>query len=180
MVLTTTLRALKAIGESLREQLDGKLDVLIQGQLSKRELVERFRLGDGLGGKGCVLVASASFWEGIDIPGEALQLVIIDKLPFPPPGDPLVEARCQRLESQGRSAFSDYSVPEAAVALKQGAGRLIRRESDHGILVVGDTRLVQMGYGRRLLAALPPMARLNTPEEFRDALQALNESSSQH
>ena len=180
MVLTTTLRALKAIGESLREQLDGKLDVLIQGQLSKRELVERFRLGDGLGGKGCVLVASASFWEGIDIPGEALQLVIIDKLPFPPPGDPLVEARCQRLESQGRSAFSDYSVPEAAVALKQGAGRLIRRESDRGILVVGDTRLVQMGYGRRLLAALPPMARLNTPEEFRDALQALNESSSQH
>ncbi len=173
MVLTTTLRALKAIGESLKTLLDGQLEVLVQGQMSKRELVERFRLGDANGGKGCVLVASASFWEGIDIPGEALQLVIIDKLPFPPPGDPLVEARCQRLESQGRSAFSDYSVPEAAVALKQGAGRLIRRESDRGILVIGDTRLVQMGYGRRLLAALPPMARLSTPEEFAIALDRL-------
>jgi ATP-dependent DNA helicase DinG len=174
MVLTTTLRALKAIGESLKQQLDGQLDVLVQGQASKRELVERFRIGDSQGGKGCVLVASASFWEGIDIPGEALQLVIIDKLPFPPPGDPLVEARCQRLESEGRSAFSDYSVPEAAVALKQGAGRLIRRETDRGILVVGDTRLVQMGYGRRLMAALPPMARLQTPEEFQSALALLN------
>ncbi len=174
MVLTTTLRALKAIGESLKTLLDGQLDVLVQGQMSKRELVDRFRVGDTQGGKGCVLVASASFWEGIDIPGEALQLVIIDKLPFPPPGDPLVEARCQRLESQGRSAFADYSVPEAAVALKQGAGRLIRRESDRGILVIGDTRLVQMGYGRRLMAALPPMARINTPEEFQQALAELN------
>ena len=175
MVLTTTLRALKAIGESLKTLLDGQLDVLVQGQMSKRELVERFRMGDANGGKGCVLVASASFWEGIDIPGEALQLVIIDKLPFPPPGDPLVEARCQRLESQGRSAFADYSVPEAAVALKQGAGRLIRRESDRGILVIGDTRLVQMGYGRRLLAALPPMTQLSTPEEFASALDQLSE-----
>ncbi len=176
MVLTTTLRALKAIGESLKQLLDSQLDVLVQGQMSKRELVERFRIGDTLGGKGCVLVASASFWEGIDIPGEALQLVIIDKLPFPPPGDPLVEARCQRLESQGRSAFADYSVPEAAVALKQGAGRLIRRESDRGILVIGDTRLVQMGYGRRLMAALPPMARINTPEEFQAALEQLGQA----
>ncbi len=174
MVLTTTLRALKAIGESLKQQLDGQLDVLVQGQLSKRELVERFRVGNSQGGRGCVLVASASFWEGIDIPGEALQLVIIDKLPFPPPGDPLVEARCQRLEREGRSAFADYSVPEAAVALKQGAGRLIRRESDRGILVIGDTRLVQMSYGRRLMAALPPMARLNTAEEFQAALAQLD------
>ncbi len=174
MVLTTTLRALKTIGDSLKTLLDGQLDVLVQGQMSKRELVDRFRVGDTQAGKGCVLVASASFWEGIDIPGEALQLVIIDKLPFPPPGDPLVEARCQRLESQGRSAFADYSVPEAAVALKQGAGRLIRRESDRGILVIGDTRLVQMGYGRRLMAALPPMARINTPEEFQQALAELN------
>jgi ATP-dependent DNA helicase DinG len=176
MVLTTTLRALKSIGESLKSSLDGQLDVLVQGQLSKRELVERFRTGDSMGGKGCVLVASASFWEGIDIPGEALQLVVIDKLPFPPPGDPLVEARCQRLEAEGRSAFADYSVPEAAVALKQGAGRLIRRESDRGILVVGDTRLVQMGYGRRLMNALPPMRRLSSAEEFAAALDALKTS----
>jgi ATP-dependent DNA helicase DinG len=99
--------------------------------------------------------------------------VVVDKLPFPPPGDPLVEARAQRLEGQGRSAFNDYFVPEAAVALKQGAGRLIRRESDQGLLVVCDTRLVSMGYGRRLLAALPPMRRLQSAQEFEQALDAL-------
>ncbi|MCY1559073.1 putative DnaQ family exonuclease/DinG family helicase [compost metagenome] len=99
--------------------------------------------------------------------------MVIDKLPFPPPGDPLVEARGQRLESQGRSPFNDYSVPEAAVALKQGAGRLIRSESDEGLLVVCDTRLVQMGYGRRLLAALPPMRRLADDAEFEEALERL-------
>jgi ATP-dependent DNA helicase DinG len=118
-------------------------------------------------------VASASFWEGVDVPGDALQLVVIDKLPFPPPGDPLVEARAQRLESQGRSSFNDYFVPEAAVALKQGAGRLIRRESDQGVLVVCDTRLVTMGYGRRLLAALPPMRKLQTRAEWLDTLDVL-------
>jgi ATP-dependent DNA helicase DinG len=98
-------------------------------------------------------------------------------LPFPPPGDPLVEARAQRLEAQGRSAFNDYFVPEAAVALKQGAGRLIRRESDQGLLVVCDTRLATMGYGRRLLAALPPMRRLGSKTEFQEALQRLARST---
>jgi ATP-dependent DNA helicase DinG len=176
MVLTTTLRALRAIGESLQARFEGSLEVevLVQGQWPKRRLIERFREGASGGGPGCVLVASASFWEGIDVPGEALELVIIDKLPFPPPGDPLVEARAQRLEAQGRSAFNDYFVPEAAVALKQGAGRLIRRESDHGLLVVCDTRLVSMGYGRRLLAALPPMRRIQSPDEFSDALERLS------
>ncbi len=172
MVLTTTLRALRAIGDVLqtRFQGSGAVEVLVQGQLPKRRLMERFRQGDEGGRPGCVLVASASFWEGVDVPGDALQLVIIDKLPFPPPGDPLVEARSQRLEAMGRSPFNDYFVPEAAVALKQGAGRLIRRESDSGILVVCDTRLVSMGYGRRLLAALPPMRQLQSVEEFEAAL----------
>jgi ATP-dependent DNA helicase DinG len=147
--------------------------VLVQGQWPKRRLIERFREGASQGRPGCVLVASASFWEGVDVPGEELQLVIIDKLPFPPPGDPLVEARAQRLEAEGRSAFNDYFVPEAAVALKQGAGRLIRRESDQGILVVCDTRLTSMGYGRRLLAALPPMRRLASREEFNEMLERL-------
>ena len=175
MVLTTTLRALRSIGEQLqaRFQATGEIEVLVQGQWPKRRLIERFREGAGEGRPGCILVASASFWEGVDVPGEALQLVMIDKLPFPPPGDPLVEARGQRLEAQGRSPFNDYFVPEAAVALKQGAGRLIRRESDQGLLVVCDTRLVQMGYGRRLLAALPPMRRLKDEAEFDDALAAL-------
>jgi ATP-dependent DNA helicase DinG len=175
MVLTTTLRALRAVGDELqrRFQGSGELEVLVQGQLPKRRLIERFREGRSEGRAGCVLVASASFWEGVDVPGEALQLVIIDKLPFPPPGDPLVEARAQRLQLQGRSPFNDYFVPEAAVALKQGAGRLIRRETDQGLLVVCDTRLATMGYGRRLLAALPPMRRLASKAQFDEALAAL-------
>jgi ATP-dependent DNA helicase DinG len=179
MVLTTTLRALRAIADELQRRFDGstEVEVLAQGQWPKRRLIERFREGASQGRPGCLLVASASFWEGIDVPGDALQLVIIDKLPFPPPGDPLVEARAQRLESQGRSAFNDYFVPEAAVALKQGAGRLIRRESDHGVLVVCDTRLATMGYGRRLMAALPAMRRLTSREEFSEALERLSNAA---
>ena len=175
MLLTTTLRALRAIGETLQTHFEGsrEVEVLVQGQLPKRRLIERFREGSSDGRPGCLLVASASFWEGVDVPGDALQLVIIDKLPFPPPGDPLVEARAQRLETQGRSSFNDYFVPEAAVALKQGAGRLIRRESDQGLLVVCDTRLASMGYGKRLIGALPPMRRLQTGDEFVQALEDL-------
>ena len=175
LVLTTTLRALRTVGDALQVRFGvaGGLEVLVQGQAPKRQLMERFRQGAQNGLPGCVLVASATFWEGFDVPGEALQLVVIDKLPFPPPGDPLVEARSRRLEEAGRSAFTDYSLPEAAVALRQGAGRLIRHESDHGVLVVADTRLASMGYGRRLRAALPPMRRLQTQEEFEAALDAL-------
>lgn len=175
MVLTTTLRALRAIGEALQTRFEasGEVEVLVQGQWPKRRLIDRFREGAGQGRSGCVLVASASFWEGVDVPGDALQLVIIDKLPFPPPNDPLVEARTRRLEAGGRSPFNDYFVPEAAVALKQGAGRLIRRESDRGVLVVCDTRLATMGYGRRLLAALPPMRRLASAAEFDELLDSL-------
>jgi len=144
----------------------GDFEVLVQGTMPKRMLIERFRQGSTAGQRGCVLVASASFWEGIDVPGDALQLVIIDKLPFPPPNDPMVEARSKALEAEGRSAFNDYFVPEAAVALKQGAGRLIRRETDQGVLVVCDIRLISMGYGKRLLRALPPMKRLNSGQEM--------------
>lgn len=175
LVLTTTLRALRSISEALQAHFSasGVLEVLVQGEKPKRELMERFRQGSEGGRAGCILVASASFWEGFDVPGDALQLVVVDKLPFPPPNDPLVQARSRRLEEQGRSAFSDYYLAEAAVALKQGAGRLIRRESDQGVLIVCDTRLVQMGYGRRLLAALPPMRRLASEEELMQALEAL-------
>ena len=174
MVLTTTLRALRLIGDALQVRFDGgEVEVLVQGQMPKRRLIERFREGASQGRAGCVLVASASFWEGVDVPGDALELVVIDKLPFPPPGDPLVEARSSRLESQGRNAFNDYYVPEAAVALKQGAGRLIRRESDRGVLALCDSRLATMGYGRRLLAALPPMRRLGSVEDYEAALDEL-------
>ena len=179
LVLTTTLRALRAVGDALQVRFDGgaELEVLVQGQMPKRRLIERFREGDREGGPGCVLVASASFWEGVDLPGDELQLVVIDKLPFPPPGDPLVEARSRRLEGQGRSPFNDYHLPEAAVALKQGAGRLIRRETDHGILIVCDSRLATMGYGRRLLGALPPMRRLATAADLEAALDELAAST---
>ncbi|MGB3072467.1 MAG: ATP-dependent DNA helicase [Ottowia sp.] len=174
MILTTTLRALRTIGDQLAERFDGSgIEVLVQGQLPKRVLMDRFRAANEPGQAGAVLVASASFWEGVDLPGDTLQLVVIDKLPFPPPGDPLVEARCRRIEGEGRSAFSDYSIPEAAVALKQGAGRLIRRETDTGLLMICDTRLTSMGYGKRLLAALPPMRRLANEAEFQEALQDL-------
>jgi len=179
LVLTTTTKALQAIGAALQAQfgLFSDLEVLVQGQAPKQLLLERFRAGrqgEGQGGgRGCILVASATFWEGVDMPGDALELVVIDKLPFPPPDDPLVEARSQQLEAVGRSAFRDYMLPEAAMALKQGAGRLIRRETDQGVLVICDTRLVAKTYGRRLLAALPPMRRLQTSADYDAALQAL-------
>jgi len=144
------------------------LTVLVQGSEPRRALLQRF--GDG---RGCVLVGSQSFWEGIDMPGDALQCVLIDKLPFPPPNDPLVEARVRQLREQGRNPFDDYFVAEAAVSLKQGAGRLIRTESDRGLLVLCDPRLRQMRYGRRLLAALPPMDRLTEEAEALDWLAEL-------
>jgi ATP-dependent DNA helicase DinG len=157
-VLTTTLRSLQAIGAQLRAAFDASgeaIEVLVQGQASKRQMMQRF-----LEAPHAVLVGSQSFWEGVDVPGEALQCVVIDKLPFPPPNDPLVEARVKRLEAQGRNAFAEYFLAEAAVSLKQGAGRLIRSESDRGLLVVCDPRMATMSYGRRLFAALPPMTRV--------------------
>ena len=166
-VLTTTLRVLPLLAEAIREAAPD-LTVLMQGSEPRRALLQRF--GDG---RGCVLVGSQSFWEGIDMPGDALQCVLIDKLPFPPPNDPLVEARVRQLREQGRNPFDDYFVAEAAVSLKQGAGRLIRTESDRGLLVLCDPRLRQMRYGRRLLAALPPMGRLTDEAEALDWLTEL-------
>ena len=179
LVLTTTLNAMRTIGEALTAALGqtGELEVLVQGQGPKRRLMERFREGAQQGGMGCILVASASFWEGFDVPGDALQLVVIDKLPFPPPNDPLVEARSQRLECLGKSSFSDYSLPEAAVALKQGAGRLIRSENDRGLLVVCDPRLTGMSYGKRLMSSLPPMRRIDNELDFEAAVLELTKTS---
>jgi len=179
LVLTTTLNAMRTIGEALTAALGqtGELEVLVQGQGPKRRLMERFREGAEQGGMGCILVASASFWEGFDVPGDALQLVVIDKLPFPPPNDPLVEARSQRLECLGKSSFSDYSLPEAAVALKQGAGRLIRSENDRGLLVVCDPRLTGMSYGKRLMSSLPPMRRIENELDFEAAVLQLTKTS---
>ncbi|MBY0411057.1 MAG: ATP-dependent DNA helicase, partial [Burkholderiaceae bacterium] len=178
LVLTTTLKALRTVGEILQARFAGQgLEVLVQGEWPKWRLMERFREGASLGQAGCVLVASATFWEGFDVPGDALQLVVIDKLPFPPPGEPLVQARTRRIEQAGGKAFTSYVLAETAIALKQGAGRLIRKETDRGILVVGDTRLVTMGYGKRLIAALPPMRRLESEDDFKAALFVLTKPS---
>ena len=175
LVLTTTLKALQAISASLRSALGlfADLDVLVQGEAPKLALIQRFMAAGAGAGRGAILVASATFWEGVDLPGDVLQLVVIDKLPFPPPDDPLVEARSRLLESVGRAAFHDYMLPEAALALKQGAGRLIRSETDRGVLVICDSRLVTMGYGAKLISALPPMRVLTGAPEFEAALDQL-------
>ncbi|RRD39238.1 ATP-dependent DNA helicase [Comamonadaceae bacterium OH3737_COT-264] len=173
LVLTTTLKALHHIGQALRQALliCEHIEVLVQGEQSKQRLMELFR--NPAPGKGYVLVASATFWEGFDVPGDALQLVVIDKLPFPPPHDPLIQARARRYEQQGESAFARLFVPEAAIALKQGAGRLIRTETDKGILALCDPRVLQKGYGRQLLASLPPMARMRSASHFAEAVRRL-------
>lgn len=169
LVLTTTLRATSRMATQLQALVsEGRcepMQVLAQGHGSKRALLARFRAA-AASPQGAVLVASASFWEGVDLAGDVLQLLVIDKLPFPPPDDPLIEARARQLERQGESAFSACYLPQAALALKQGAGRLIRSESDRGVLVIGDRRLLTRSYGQRLLGALPPMRRLVDEEEL--------------
>ena len=170
-VLTTTLRNLATISDALRQEFEtagDAIQVLQQGAAPKRLLLQRF-----VEDPRAVLVGSASFWEGIDVPGDALQCVLIDKLPFPPPNDPLVEARVARLEREGRNAFSEYFVAEAAIALKQGGGRLIRTEHDKGLLIVCDPRMAGMNYGRRLREALPPMTPLPTFDAAVEWLQLL-------
>jgi ATP-dependent DNA helicase DinG len=175
-VLTTTLRALPLVAETLRAELDAagarEVEVLVQGSGPKRALLQRF-----LAAPAAVLVGSQTFWEGIDVPGDALQCVLIDKLPFPPPNDPLVEARVKRVEQAGGNAFNECFVADAAVSLKQGAGRLVRSETDRGLLVVCDPRMARMPYGRRLVAALPPMGRV---EDESEALAWLVELASSH
>lgn len=173
LVLTTTLKAVSRMAEHLQGLVaQGRcapLRVLAQGRLSKRALLTRFREAN----EPSVLVASAAFWEGVDLAGDVLQLLVIDKLPFAPPDDPLMQARGQRLESRGLSAFNDAFLPEAAMALKQGAGRLIRAEADQGILVIGDRRLITRSYGNRLLQALPAMRRLVDEADMEAGLDAL-------
>jgi len=154
-LLFTTLRAMRYAHELVQEQLkkeDLEFPLMVQGEGSRTELLERFRrLGNA------VLVASSSFWEGVDVRGEALSLVVIDKLPFAPPGDPVLEARLERIRNEGRNAFVEYQLPQTAIALKQGAGRLIRDEADRGVLMICDPRLTTKSYGRRIIASLPPM-----------------------
>ncbi len=134
--------------------------LMVQGEGTRTELLERFRkLGNA------VLVASHSFWEGVDVKGDALSLVVIDKLPFAAPDDPVLAARIDAINQSGGNAFMHYQVPHAAIKLKQGAGRLIRDESDRGVLMIGDTRLVDKPYGKRIWQSLPPMRRTRLESE---------------
>lgn len=176
LVLATTLKAMHLISRAMAKALDeSQIEVLVQGQAPKLALLARFRKSGRDGFLPSVLVASASYWEGIDIPGDALQLVVIDKLPFTPPDDPVQQARALKIENEGGNAFKELHLTQAAVALRQGAGRLIRSETDRGLLMVCDRRLISASYGKKLLAALPPMRRLHTQEAFLQALRELPE-----
>ena len=148
LVLTSSYRAL----EVLRARIVGRVpyEVLVQGELPRERLLERFRSEVG-----SVLLATSTFWQGVDIPGESLSLLVIDKLPFSAPGDPLHEARCEAVEANGGDWFRDFALPTAMLQLRQGFGRLIRGHSDRGVVAILDPRLRTRAYGRAFLAALP-------------------------
>jgi len=161
-LLFTSHRALAEGAALLRRRWGGSppYRLYVQGESPREQLLNAFRAdGDG------VLLGTASFWEGVDVKGDALRLVIIDKLPFASPEDPLVKARIDHIQARGGNPFRDHQLPEAALALKQGVGRLIRSEQDYGAVVICDRRLLERAYGRTLLAALPAMRRTRDVEE---------------
>jgi len=166
-VLCTTLRAVKRVAERLREIFEQKKynwPLLVQGELGRTELLSQFRASGN-----AVLVGSQSFWEGVDVRGDALSVVIIDKLPFAPPDDPVLAARIAEMEKRGLNGFMNHQLPEAIINLKQGAGRLIRDENDRGVLMICDSRLISKPYGRRIWQSLPPFRRtreIGTVQEF--------------
>jgi ATP-dependent DNA helicase DinG len=162
-LLFTSLRAMQRAYEILQAEFDRKnlkYPLLIQGEGSRNELLTRFRDHGN-----AVLLGSQSFWEGVDVRGEALSLVIIDKLPFAPPDDPVLAARIAELNRQGRNAFMEFQLPRAIINLKQGAGRLIRDENDRGVLMICDPRLISKHYGKRIWQSLPPFKRTRVEAE---------------
>lgn len=164
-VLCTSLRAMREIHALLKEAfIENGIEspLLLQGDTTRTELLDRFRqLGNA------VLVGSQSFWEGVDVRGEALSVVIIDKLPFAPPDDPVLSARVDKLSQEGKNAFMEYQLPYSIITLKQGAGRLIRDETDRGVLMICDPRLIEKSYGRKIWQSLPPFKRTRDVEEVK-------------
>jgi ATP-dependent DNA helicase DinG len=156
-LLFTSLRAMQRAHEILQAEFDRKnlkYPLMLQGEGSRNDLLARFRDHGN-----AVLLGSQSFWEGVDVRGEALSLVVIDKLPFAPPDDPVLAARIAQITKQGRNAFMEYQLPRAVINLKQGAGRLIRDEFDRGVLMICDPRLISKPYGKRVWQSLPPFKR---------------------
>ncbi len=170
-VLCTSVRSMRLIHAALERKLSG-YSVLLQGSRSKTLLLEQFREQ-----KNAVLVATMSFWQGVDVPGRALRLVVIEKLPFPVPSEPILRARSQVLEEQGKNPFMELFVPQAAITLKQGFGRLIRTQDDRGIVALLDERAVTRSYGKKLLGALPPVRRAETIAEVAEFWRKLGKMS---
>ena len=172
-LLFTSLKAMRLAHELLKEAFsEEKLDfpLLLQGEGAKNAMLERFRqLGNA------VLLGSQSFWEGVDVRGEALSLVVIDKLPFAPPDDPVLSARIQKINREGGNAFMEFQLPHAVLTLKQGAGRLIRSEEDRGVLMICDPRIISKSYGKRIWRSLPPMKRTRSRA---DAVEFFREEKS--
>jgi len=170
-LLFTSHRALEAAARGLRslwaQRAAGAFHLLVQGEAPREQLLREFRdHGDA------VLLGTASFWEGVDVRGSALRLVVIDRLPFASPDDPVMRARVRQARSDGGNPFNDFQLPEAALALKQGVGRLIRSETDTGVVAICDPRLYSKGYGRKLMDSLPPMRRSRDLQEVREMLAA--------
>ncbi len=153
-VLTTSLRSMKQLHQGLITRMPGRR-VLLQGSAPKHALLSAFRNATD-----AVLVATMGFWEGVDVPGESLRLVVLEKIPFSVPSDPIMRARAQALEEDGGNPFNELFVPLAQMSLKQGFGRLIRGEQDRGVVALLDSRVHRRGYGQRLLSQLPPAKRV--------------------
>ena len=159
-VLFTSYVRLYEVYAALRERL--AFPHKVQGDLPRAQLLEWFRRT-----KNAVLFATGTFWEGIDVAGDALSCVVIDRLPFPSPSDPIVAARLAAIEATGRSSFEDYMIPSAIVRLKQGFGRLIRSKSDKGLVALLDGRAISMRYGAQIVASMPPALRVESLDEVR-------------
>jgi ATP-dependent DNA helicase DinG len=167
--LFTSHRALKIAADILADKIDYPL--LVQGTRAKAVLLDQFKEKDN-----AILLATSSFWEGVDVRGDDLSCVIIDKLPFSSPGDPVLKARLDAMKKQGKNPFFEHQLPSAVIALRQGVGRLIRDVSDKGVLMVCDPRLLKRAYGQQFLDSMPPMARsrdIHDVEAFFDNISAI-------
>lgn len=170
-ILCTTLKSMREIFTLLQDKIESdKLDypIYLQGDGSRNHLLNKFREHGH-----AILIGSLSFWEGVDVKGDALSLVVIDKLPFFSPEDPVLAARIDKINQSGKNAFMEYQLPNAVITLKQGAGRLIRDEFDKGALVICDTRIIEKAYGKKMWQSLPPFARTRDASEVVEFLEKI-------